>query len=263
MYRLFAVKSKARMLAAVAAVVVLGIAVGSGCATSSESDKETAHDAEWHYKMASGYFENHKTSKAIQHLSRALEMKSDYAEAHFLMGFIYMGRKRYPKAVKHFRRTVELNPNHYSAQNNLGSVYLAMERWREAIELFDKLTDEQMYPTPELAYNNLGWAHYNLGNHKKALKFFKEATFLKPEMCLAHNNQGLTLREMGRRADAIESFKAAIEQCPENFAEPHMHLAKLLEDRDMRAARQHFERCAQIADDSHLGKRCRQYLEVW
>jgi tetratricopeptide (TPR) repeat protein len=246
----------------VAGLFALSTLLG-GCATTSGSNKKSPQDAEWHYKMASGYFESHDTSKAIQHLARAIEMKPDYAEAHFLMGFIYMGRKRYPKAVKHFKKTIDVNPDHYAAQNNLGSVYLATERWDEAATLFTKLIDEQMYPNPELAHNNLGWAEYNMRNYKEALRHFKEATFLKPEMCLAHNNKGLTFKEMGRRTDAISAFKTAIKKCPKNFAEPHMHLAKLLEDRDMRAARRHFERCAQIAQDSHLGKRCRQYLEVW
>lgn len=253
-----------RLTAIVLAASLFGVSfVGSGCASSnSEKKKDDIKDAEWHYKMGVGYFENQKIHPAIRSLNKALEMDPEMADAHFVLGFIYSGRKKYHKAIEHYKEAIRLEPKMYKAKNNLGSVYLAMERWRDAAELFKGLIEESMYPTPELAHNNLGWSYYNLREYKKALEHFETATFLKPEMCLAHNNLGLTHRELGNMTKAKESFRTSIRKCPDNYAEPHFNLGKLLREQGSSQATRHFDRCAQLVPDSNLADRCRQYLRV-
>jgi len=242
----------------------LAVAVVSvGCAAADRTkDESEIKDAEWHYKMGVGYFENHKIHPAKRSLMKALEMDPEMAKAHFLLGFIYSGRRKYHKAIEHYKKAIELKENYYQAKNNLGSVYLAMERWRSAVDLFEGLIEESMYPTPELAHNNLGWAHYNLRNYDKAQKHLKTAVFLKPGMCLAYNNLGLTHREIGNLAEAKDKFRKAIRKCPDRYAEPHFNLAKILQREGDPSAQQHFRECARLKPESNLGNRCRQYVGV-
>ena len=245
-------------------VGLLAIAVGvsAGCATSKNEKKDQIKDADWHYEMGSGYFQNQKIYPAIRELNKALEMDPEMAKAHFLLGFIYSGRKKYHDAIRHYKEALRLEPKMYKAKNNLGSIYLAMERWRDAADLFRGLLEESMYPTPELAHNNLGWAQYNLRRYKKALEHLKMAIFLKPEMCLAYNNLGLTHEALGNQAKAVENFRKSIRKCPKNYAEPHFNLGKLMRKRGQRGARRHFERCVQIEPETNLGDRCREYLSI-
>lgn len=236
-----------------------------GCANTKKQEKkkgENIRDAEWHYEMGAGYFENNKIYPAIRELTKALEMDPEMEKAHFLLGFIYSGRKKYHKAIQHYKEALRLNPKFFKAKNNLGSIYLAMERWRDAAEIFRGLLDESMYPTPELAHNNLGWAQYNLRRYSKALEHLKMAVFLKPEMCLAYNNLGLTHEAMGNMAKAIENYQKSIRKCPNNYAEPHFNLGKIMQSRGERGARRHFKRCLELEPDTNLGERCREYLSV-
>jgi Tfp pilus assembly protein PilF len=247
-------------------MTVLTLAVAGvlpSCATSGSEKGDSVRDADWHYKMASGYFENHQIYPAIRSLNKALEMDPDMAQAHFLLGFIYSGRREYTKAIQHYKSALEIKPNYFTAKNNLGSVYLSMERWEDAQEIFQSLVEEPMYPTPEMAHNNVGWALYNQREYEKALEHFKMAVFLKPQMCLAYNNIGMTHEEMGNISKAIDHFEKALKKCPNNYAEPHFRLGKIKQNRGNYAeAQRHFERCSEMLPDANLGERCRQYLKV-
>ncbi len=248
----------------ICAFSVGAMSVATGCAGADEKkdEQENVKDADWHYQMAAGYFESNELPLAIRELHTALEMNPDHHEAHYLSGFIYMGRRDYTKAIHHFKETLRLKPEYHFAKNNLGTVYLAMERWRAAAEVFEELLAQPLYTTPELAHNNLGWAYFNLRKHRKAVEHFKMALFLKPEMCLAHNNLGRTYEDMSRMSKAEREYEKAIRKCPNGYAEPHFYLAKMLQRRGDRSAREHFERCLEIEPESNLGDRCRQYLQV-
>lgn len=240
---------------------VLGPTVG--CSGASEQQKEQEiKDAEWHYKMGSGYFDNHKVHRAMQHLNKALEKDPEMAKAHFLLGFIYSGRKKYHEAVQHYKKALDLKSDYHQAKNNLGSVYLSMERWEDAAKIFRELIDTSMYPTPELAHNNLGWAQYNMGKYKRAIDHFEKAVFLKPEMCLAYNNLGLAHEARGDFSEAADRYREAIRKCPTNYPEPHFNLAKILQRRGNPTAQKHFEKCAEKAGETTLAERCSEYLRV-
>ena len=245
-------------------LLVLWVALGvAGCATGKAQKKQQeTQTAEWHYKMGVGYFNNQKIYPAIRELKTALEKDPKMAKAHFVLGFIFSGRKKYHKAIQQYKEAIRLKPNYFQAQNNLGSVYLAMERWRDAVELYKRLADESMYPNPELAHNNLGWAQYNLRRYDKALANFKQAIFLKPKMCLAYNNAGLTYQALGNSSKAIDNYRKAIRKCPSNYAEPHFNLGKILQKRGTPKARHHFDRCVEISGETNLSDRCREYLQV-
>lgn len=242
-------------------IIVMSLSVGCAAAQKQKEEKLT-EDAEYHYKMASAYFDSHEVPLAIKELTEALELDPNHKEAHYLMGFIYHGRRDYPKAIRHYRAALKTDPQYHFARNNLGTVYLATERWPEAAEQFEKLLEEPLYPTPELAHNNLGWALYQRGKHKRALEHFKMAVFLKPQMCLAHNNLGLTHQEMGNGNRAMDAFMEAVRLCPKRYAEPHFHIGKIMAESGNPDARSHFEACARIEPGSNLGRRCREYLTV-
>ena len=254
-----------QLLSIVVGFVALGILLGTvGCVTGQgqKKQKEEKQSADWHYQMGVGYLNNQKIYPAIRELSKALEMDPKMAKAHFSLGFIYTGRKKYHEAIEHYKEALRINPKYHQARNNLGSVYLAMERWRDAAELYEKLSKESMYPNPELAHNNLGWAQHNLRKYDKAIDNFKQAIFLKPEMCLAYNNLGLTYEEMGNTSKAVENYRKAIRKCPNSYAKPHFNLGKILQNRGEPGARRHFERCVKIDGETNLADRCREYLQL-
>lgn len=241
--------------------MILLLLTTSSCAGAQKTEK-VEEKADFHYKMAAGYFESREIALAIKESHTALEIDPNHREAHYLMAFIYHGRRDYPKAIKHYQRVLEIDPKYHFARNNLGTVYLQTERWEDARGQFELLLEEPLYPTPELAHNNLGWALFQGRDYGRALEHFKMATFLKPQLCLAHNNSGLALQQLGNASEAMYSFREAVRLCPQEYAEPHFHIGKILAETGNPDARQHFEACVRIEPSSTLGRRCREYLTM-
>jgi type IV pilus assembly protein PilF len=229
---------------------------------ATEKKNNLLQDADWHFQMAAGYFDSHEIPLAIKELNTALTIEPNHENAHHLLGFIYFGRRNYGKALVHLKQAVAIKPTFHSARNNLGTLYLATERWEEAIGEFSQLVDEPLYPTPELAHNNIGWAQYNQNQLARALESFRMAVFLKPAFCLAHNNSGLAYLRLRNELQARKSFERAIKKCPTNYAEPHFHFGKLLEQEGDSTSQQHFQRCIEISPESNWALRCQQYLGI-
>lgn len=232
-----------------------------GCASDSEERKEATKKGNYHYQLGSNYFSEQMVPQALRELLLAVEADPQNADALHLLGFIYMGRRDYNRAIDYFRQAIALRPDFYICLNNLGAALLAAERWDEAIVLFEDLIAKPMYNTPELAYNNLGWAQFKLNNLRQASDAFEMAVFLQPKLCLAYNNLGLVREAQGNTVGALRAFQDSIEGCP-NYVEPHFHLAQLLFKRQDPNARLYFQRCYELASDSSWGDRCRSYLEI-
>jgi type IV pilus assembly protein PilF len=256
------IMTPSRFLATTSSILAIALAT-SACAGAETKEEDPTKTAEYHYKMAVGHFKEHQVPMAIRELTVALEIDNDHGHSHYLMGYIFMGRRDYTKAVRHFKEALRIDSNFHDARNALGATYLAMERWSDAAEQFEILIEEPMYATPEIAHNNLGWSYYNRRKHSRALEHFKMATFLKPGFCLGHNNVGLAMKELNNNEGAIKSWRKAIELCPSNYAEPHFHLGRALQEFRDPQAYSHFERCAQLQPNSTLGERCRRHMQMY
>jgi Tfp pilus assembly protein PilF len=243
-------------------LLTLFIALALGCAGAQKKEQTKEDKADFHYKMAAGYFESHEIPLAIKEATAVFEIDPTHRDTHYLLGFIYQGRRDYPKAIDHYQQVLKADPKYHFARNNLGTVYLLLERWDDAALEFEQLIEEPLYPTPELAHNNLGWALYQRRKYNRALDHFKMATFLKPQMCLAHNNTGLVYQKLGNHNEAMHEFREAVRLCPNQYAEPHFHIGKMLAETGNPEALQHFQKCADLEPGSHLGRRCREYLAV-
>lgn len=247
---------------AVLLVVLLALVLGSvGCATESELQKKAVKDGQYHFQLGSNYFAEQMIPQALRELLVSIENDPKNADALHLLGFIYMGRRDYNRAIEYYQRAIEARPDFYICMNNLGTAYLAAERWEDAVGIYEELINKPMYNTPELAYNNLGWALYKLNQQRRAADAFEMAVFLQPRLCLAHNNLGLVREQQGNPVGALRSFHTAIEKCP-TYAEPHFHMGLLLAQRGDPSARLYLERCYELGSDSSWGDRCRSYLEV-
>ena len=233
----------------------------AACTSSEEVKKKAVKDGQYHYQLGSNFFSEKMVPQALRELLIAVETDPENADALHLLGFIYMGRRDYTRAISFYERAIEIRPDFYICQNNLGTAYLSVERWDDAVRIYDELVNKPMYNTPELAYNNLGWALFKQGLYRRAADAFEMAVFLQPKMCLAHNNLGLVRENQGNPVGALRSYKNAITGCP-TFAEPHFRMAQLLYKRQDPNARLYFQRCYELAANSNWGDRCRSYLEV-
>lgn len=245
---------------------LVAIVLCTACAPQNKRDAplelKADKNADYHYQLGANFFAEKMVPQSLRELLITIEIDPEHPDALHLLGFIYQGRRDYTQAVTYYKRAVEARENFYIAQNNLGTALLAAGRYDEAATLYEGLTTKAMYNTPELAYNNLGWAYHKLGDHLRAEESIRMAIFLKPQLCLAHNNLGVVLKEKGDSVGARRAWTKAVKECPK-YPEPHFHMGMLLHARRDPKASEWFRRCYTLAPESIWGDRCRSYLEVY
>ncbi len=239
----------------VLACVVVTMAFAAAC--GGNKVKTSEEKAEWHYKLASNFLYDKNPQSALTEAFTAIELNPNHARAHHLIGFIFFGRKDLPRALMHLQLAVRIDPGFDEAVANLGNLYLEMGDWAGAIPYFESLLAKPLYGTPWLAYNNVGWAHYKLGNLPLAERHIQMALFMNPKFCLGFNNLGRVNAHAGQTDKALENFEKATELCPQ-YAEPHYFLGRIyaaLGATDK--AKKHFEACHEAAPETEYGKKCR------
>src|SRR5439155_293658 len=91
-----------------------------------------------------------------------------------------------------FRETLRLQHDFPDAHNNLGVTLAQQGKWEAAIGAFEQVLQFPAYNTPEIVYQNLGWAYYNLGRYPEAEAALTAALRLDPKLPITYYTLGLT-----------------------------------------------------------------------
>ncbi len=220
------------MAAALVALAGCGLGLTGSCASGPDKREVARKEAEYHYKLAGGFYSEGDVARALGELITSLDRESEHAEAHHLMAVVRIARREFYDALKHAEKAVALKPGYHDAKNTLGAVYLALGRWDDAVKVFEQLVREPRYSTPYMAHNNLGWALFKLERREEATRQFRKAVFFNPKFCVAFNNLGIAYLDAGRHDDAEKQLRRALSvdpSCQQRYAEPHLHLARLYE----------------------------------
>lgn len=149
----------ARLLIAGGMVVATTISVigcasnsdGSG-ATSLKDDIVTASDesdarkrAKIRLELAVGYFEQGKTTIALDELKQSIAADATYGPSYNLRGLIYMRLDNFPLADESFKRSLEINPRDSNVMHNLAWLQCQQGRYSDAAALFQKALDNPQY----------------------------------------------------------------------------------------------------------------------
>lgn len=232
----------------------------AGCSSAEVERQQKLEQADFHYRLANGYFHSASIDLSIRELISALEIEPNHADSRYLYGFILFGRKRYEEASEHFRKALLTKPDFYAARNILGATYIELERYYDAIATLEPLTREPRYTTPYHAYNNLGLAFFRQGDLKQAEKNFRMAVFHNPKFCQGYRNLGLVNIAQRDYAAAVDQLTEAVGRCP-RYAELHLQRGEALEaDRRFDDADKSFQKCAELAGDTAIGRRCKARL---
>ena len=245
----------------VSALVVIA-ALMAGCGATQLETKKRQEKADFHYKLAAGYFHAHSVDLAIRELMQSFQFDEDYPESRYLFGFILFGRKRHEEAVLNFKRALKRKPKFFAARNHLGVTYLELERWQDAIDVLKPLLKEPTYTTPYLPYNNIGWAYMKMGQLNQAGKHLRMAVFVNPKFCQGHRNLGLLAEKRGDPQGAERHLEDATRRCPK-VATFHFSLGDLYfrahNDAKAEAA---YKRCSELAGSTLLGRRCAARVDL-
>ncbi len=112
--------------------------------TQSDEPQERTR-ARIRLELAVGYFEQGKTTIALDELKQALSADPNFAEAYTLRGLIYMRLNDPGLAESSFRRALALKPGDANTLHNLGWMMCQQDRHAESMQFFDQALADPNY----------------------------------------------------------------------------------------------------------------------
>jgi tetratricopeptide (TPR) repeat protein len=150
--------------------------------------------------------------KAVNILSKAIEIDPDYARAYFVRGGIYFNKRHYVKAVKDLKNLIKLDPDNElceMAYSLVGNSYQQLDQHSMAIQYFRKGID--LHPETLFNYRYIGDSYLALGENNKAIRNYDKDIELDPKNGHTYRSRGKAYLKLKQYSDAINDFTKAIE----------------------------------------------------
>ena len=136
--------------------------------------------------LASLLSQRGEQEKALQVAERALAVAPKFGTLHNNLGLIYRRTDQLELAEKHYLLAIEYDSHQDAAHVNLAQLYMRQDKADEALEQFRLAVKANPYRPSPIALANLGVHHYEQGDVKKALNFYRLALRADPDYALVH-----------------------------------------------------------------------------
>ncbi len=186
-----------------------------GCASTSQKEMEREmreSNYRLKYKLGISYIQSGRFKDALLELLEAQKLNPQSKEVYNALGISYLGLGELDKAEASLKKAISLDPNYSEAHANLANVYINRGEWQKAVDECTRALKNPMYLTPEVAYNNRGYAYLMMGKEKEALLDFYKALRYNPKFPKAYENlisyylsKDDTVRARGILEDALAS----------------------------------------------------------
>lgn len=242
--------------------IILSFFLLAGLAACGPSLAKKKDQADIHYRLGEVHLRERNIPDALKELTRAVDLNPQNPDYHNALGLAYFFRGMKPEALKSFNRAISLDPSHSDARLNKSALHISERDWDKAIEESQAAVRNIFYRTPEMAYNNIGWAYYNKGDYERAVEHYKKAVQANYNFSLAHYNMGLAYEKADRLREAIESYRAAVTVSPA-YIDAYFNLGMALaKSKDRDAAAKAFEKVIELAPASDKGQSAREYIKL-
>ncbi len=143
-------------------------------------------------------------------------------------GFYFYQSKQYDKAIETLSKAIELGPGDHYAYFYRGSCYLELKDYEKAVNDFD--TAIELNPEYSFTYISKGVAHTELKDYETAIKSFGRAIELNSKDHTAYFNRGITFIYSKQYEAALVDFDEVIKLKPDRLdAKKHAeYLRKML-----------------------------------
>jgi hypothetical protein len=137
--------------------------------TSSEKDKLI----EAYLKKIQCLQKLDKYNESKEFIDKLLVLNANMPEAFVRLGNVYRENKEHDKAIDCITKAIEIKPDYVAAYNNRGTAKYYLSNYRGAIEDYNKAIE--IKPDYAMIYNNRGLAKRYLSDYRGAAKDFKKA----------------------------------------------------------------------------------------
>lgn len=198
------------------------------CATQSTTPDKKKEIALATLQQGMQFYNTGQYIPALKKLLEAEETIPSNAELHNTLGLVYLAKDRPQLALTHLKKAIKINPQFIEAKNNLGAVYLKVAQYDKAIPLFEEVSENLLYATPQVPITNLGWVYYHQKNWTKAKENFLRALDISPNYLMPVHGLASVYTETGYQYQAIDLLHRHLKKRPD-AAILHSDLAKAYE----------------------------------
>lgn len=210
-------------------------------------------DADYHlparFSLGRLYLRQEQYGLAQEILSEVCELHPQLAEAHRLLAEACACLEQHQEALEHWKKAAELAPELVSASRPqmalclsrlglqdeaedaildalqesgpcpnlleiLATIHMARENWGVAAEI---LADaHSLDPESAMIAFQQGWVSENLGEHERAVDYYRRALRLDPDLAEAYTGLGWIYYERGQLDISLVLFEKALEATPDN-----------------------------------------------
>jgi Flp pilus assembly protein TadD len=169
------------------------------------------------YEQGLSHLNDKRVSLGLASFQEAVRLDPGSALYHNTLGVVYLHYLSKPaEAQAEFQKAIDLDATYAEALTNLGVTLAQQGRWDDAVATYRKAISLPIYPTPEVAYANLGWAYLNLGKPREAEESYRAAIQLQPKFPEAYYFLGVVLDRQGRKDEARVAFRRARDLDPDS-----------------------------------------------
>ena len=248
----------------ISAVIIIAVVITS-CATVPVNGISNKKRVRSHVDMGLAYLQSGQYTSAIREFVKAEKLAPKDPDPHYYLGISYNNIKRYNRAVTELKEAIALKPDSPSVHNYLGTVYIKTGLYDKAIKEFQIAASDDLYKTPAIALNNMGWIYYRKGDYKTALLKYQEALDRNPSTnipFLIQKNMGVAYLADNQINNAIRHLKKSLQIAP-YIAETHYWLGmSYLKKKKYREAVKEFHAAIEIDPESEFGQKAKKRLDA-
>lgn len=159
-----------------------------------------------------------KYEQAEPYYSQAIKMVGQPEKEHWRLyysrGVCFERMGQWSNAEADLKKALKLNPEQPLVLNYLGYSWIERRRFLpKAMQMIRKAVD--LRPNDGFIIDSLGWAHYQLGNWKEAVKNLERAVELQPDDPVINDHLGDAYWQVGRELEARFQWSHAKEMKPD------------------------------------------------
>jgi tetratricopeptide (TPR) repeat protein len=146
-------------------------------------------------------------NRAVEELTRALELMPGYVFAYNNRGNVYLAKRDYDRAIADYTEVIRINPQYAIAYNNRGLAYYYKKDYDRAIADYTEAI--RINPQYANAYTSRGTAYYDKKDYDRAIADYTEAIRVNPQYAGAYTNRGNAYKAKGDTARANADYAEA------------------------------------------------------
>ncbi|SCY33096.1 YcaO-like family protein [Desulfoluna spongiiphila] len=152
---------------------------------------------------------------ALTRITKIEEAVGQRYYLHFYKGQLLLNRGAFDEATAAFEKALSANPDEPEIPSICSWMGVSLKetgRYREALKVLQAGID--IDPEREDIHNLMGFCHYMMADHERAIDAFREVLRLNPNSAIDYANIASNYRELGNTDKAITYYKMALKMDP-------------------------------------------------